>query len=72
MGIQDASRKVQGSSREPVTWAGTTTTTTEEVYGLVSEDIWDKAKRLIRELVDMGVGMKEEKNRENMEYIILF
>ena len=42
MGIQDASRKVKGSSQEPGPWAGTMTRTTEEVCGLFSQYRWDK------------------------------
>ena len=48
LGIQDAPRKFQGPSQEPGPWVGTVAHTTEGVCGLVSQDRWDKVKRLIR------------------------
>ena len=38
IGIQHASRKVKGTSKEPRPWAGTVTKTTEVVCGLASQD----------------------------------
>ena len=49
--IQDACMKIQVQSWKPVPWYGTVTYTIEGVYGLVSQDRWDKSKRLILELV---------------------
>ena len=53
LGIQDVSRKVQGTLQEPGPLEGTVTHTTEGVCGLVSQDCWDKVKMLIQILVNM-------------------
>ena len=53
MGIQDASKKVQEPLQETGTWEGTVTHTTEGVYGLVSQDIWDKDRQMKIDSVEM-------------------
>ena len=47
LGIQDASRKFQPRSQDPWTWVGTITNTEVDVYGLVSQERWDKTRQLI-------------------------
>ena len=50
-GVQDASRKRTSPSQTPGQWAGTVTHTTEgRVVGMVSQEKWDRTKRLIAEL----------------------
>ena len=53
---------MQGTSQEPVTWSGIANHTIEGVCGLVSQDWWDKVKRLIREFLDM-----EDKGERGLE-----
>ena len=52
-GIQYASIKFQTPLQVPVPWAVTITNTKVGGHGLVSQDIWDKTRRLISELVGM-------------------
>ena len=53
-GVQDASRKRTSPSLTPGPWAGTVTHTDGgRVSGMVSQEKWDKTKRLIREMADM-------------------
>ena len=53
LGIKDDSRKVQPPSKSPGTWSGTITNTKGGVYGLVSQERWDKTRRFIANLVRM-------------------
>ena len=53
LGIQYASRKLQGTFQEPGPWVGTVTHTTEVVCGLVYHYWWEKFKRPIQVLVYM-------------------
>ena len=51
LGIQDATRKHRPPSQTPGAWSGTLTRVTSGGVGvLVSQDKWDKTKRLIREV----------------------
>ena len=53
-GVQDAARKRTSPSLTPGPWSGTVTHTDNgRVSGMVSQEKWDKAKRLIREMADM-------------------
>ena len=53
-GVQDASRKQTSPSMTPGPWAGTVTHTEGgRVSGMVSQEKWDKTKRLIAEMADM-------------------
>ncbi len=53
-GIQDASRKRTSPTETPWPWAGTVTHTEgESVVGMVSQEKWDKTRRLIQELLEM-------------------
>jgi hypothetical protein len=54
-GVHDASRKRTSPSSTPEPWAGTVTHTDggRGVSGMVSQEKWDKTKRLIREMSDM-------------------
>ena len=69
LGIQDASRKLQEPYQEPGTWSGTVTQTTQGVYGLVSQDLWDNIKRSILDLVDMEDKEEGGLDGANMELI---
>jgi hypothetical protein len=52
MGIQEAARKRRWGSKQPGAWAGLIVETTEEgVYGMVSQEKWDKCRRYIGEIV---------------------
>ena len=53
LGIQDASRKFQPPSQAPGPWDCTVTNTEGGAHWLVSQDRWDKTRRLISELVGM-------------------
>jgi hypothetical protein len=54
LGVQDASRKRTSPSKMPGPWAGTVTTTAGgQVYGMVSQEKWEKTKLLITELSRM-------------------
>ncbi len=54
LGVQDASRKWTSASRTPGPWAGTVThTDRDQVCGMVSQEKWEKAQLLIRELRSM-------------------
>ena len=53
-GVQDVSRKRTSPSQMPGPWAGTVTLTDGgRVCGMVSQEKWDKTKRLIAELEEM-------------------
>jgi hypothetical protein len=53
-GVQDASRKRTTPSETPGPWAGTVTHTNRgQVCGMVSQEKWDKTKRLISEVAEM-------------------
>jgi hypothetical protein len=57
-GVQDASRKRTSPSQTPGPWAGTVTHTDGgEVCGMVSQEKWDKTKRLIGDGGDVGPGL---------------
>ena len=60
MGIEDTSRKVQGPSQEPVPWASTVTHTMEVVYGLVSQDRWDKSNSVDGRQVGGRIGLGKD------------
>ena len=50
-GVQDASRKRTSPLKTPGPWAGTVTHTTKgKVVGMVSQEKWDRTKRMIAEL----------------------
>jgi hypothetical protein len=50
-GVQDASRKRTSPLQTPGPWAGTVTQTVEgKVVGMVSQEKWDRTKRMIAEL----------------------
>ena len=46
------------------TWAKTVTATGEGVHGLLSQDLWEKTRRLIEEL---SIMEKKEGERDGME-----
>jgi hypothetical protein len=53
-GVQDASHKRTSPSQTPGPWAGTVTHTDRgRVYGMVSQEKWNKTKCLIAELEEM-------------------
>ena len=68
LGIQDVSRKVQGTSQEPGPQARTVTHTTEVVCGLVSQDWCYKVNRLIQELVGMENNYNGRLDKASIEY----
>ena len=72
LGIKVTSRKVQPPLQAPRTWYGSVTNTEGGVHGLVSQEIWDKTRRLIAELVGMERGGRYEMYRDRMESIIGF
>ncbi len=53
LGCQDAARTRRDSRQDPGAWAGCVVRTVGGVFGLVSEDKWDKMKRLLREMESM-------------------
>jgi hypothetical protein len=50
LGIQDAPRKRRDSRRDPGAWAGSVVRTEGGVFTLISDEKWDKTKRLLKEL----------------------
>ena len=53
-GVQDASRKRTSPSLTPGPWAGTVTHTEDgRICGMVSQEKWEKTKRLITEMLEM-------------------
>ena len=60
LGIQYALRKVEPSSQQPCTWAGTMDHTENVVLGMVSQEKWEKTQRQIkevREILEAGTKM---------------
>ena len=53
LGIQYASRNLLPKSQAPGPWDVTVTNTEGDMHGLVYQEIWDKNRRLILELVGM-------------------
>jgi hypothetical protein len=54
LGIQDASRKRRDSSQTPGAWAGAVVRTgSDGVFVLASEEKWLKAKRLLKEVLEL-------------------
>ena len=51
LGIQYASRNLLPKSQAPGPWDVTVTNTEGDMHGLVYQEIWDKNRRLILELV---------------------
>ena len=69
LGIQDVSRKFQSPSQAPGPWNGTVTNTKGGLHVLVSQDRWDKTRRLIAELVGMEREGRYGMSRARMDSI---
>jgi hypothetical protein len=70
LGIQDASRKRQDSSRDPGALSGSVVNTDDAgVYALAAEDKWVKAKAMLIEVKYMMDERGGEMSRKRLEQI---
>ena len=69
LGIQDALRKIHPPSQSLGPWVGKLTNTQEEVYGLISQDRWDKTCSIIAEIQSIDLELSKGMNRSRLESI---
>ena len=67
LGIQDAPRKRRDSRQDPGAWAGSVVRTEGGVFTLVSDEKWDKTKRLLHELEVKLQESPEALDRKQLE-----
>jgi hypothetical protein len=70
LGLQDAARKRRDSSQSPGAWTGAVIWTDgEDVWLLVSQEKWDRAKALVSEMQELVRKNPEAMPRHRMEEI---
>jgi hypothetical protein len=70
LGLRDASPKRRDSSQTPGAWTGAVIHSGEDgVYIMVSQEKWMKARRLVKEVVEMIAAAPTSMDRKRLEQI---
>ena len=69
LGLQDAPRKRRDSRQDPGAWAGSVIRTVGGVFTLVSDEKWEKTKRLVNELKGLLDANSKGLPRKRLEQI---